>query len=81
MTREEFAKVKFKYCGHIAMEGEYQSSYVNEQYGFSVVVVTKRTCDGFARGRSHKWYNYKGKWYGWFKQFIEAIKDVEYKEF
>ena len=80
MTREEFLKVQFKYVGHLALEGEHQSSYHNEHYGFDMVVVTRMNHDGMEPGRSRKWFFYKGKWYGQLTKFLEAIKDVEYIE-
>lgn len=62
------------------MEDEHQSSYYNEQYGFKMVVVTKRYDEGMRYGRSRRYYYYNGKWHGWMKKFLEAIKDVELKE-
>lgn len=78
MTKEELAKVRFKCAGHISLEGEHQTSYYNEQYGFSMVEVTKMKRGGFDVGKSHREYCYKGKWYRKLDKFLEAIKDVEY---
>ena len=78
MTKEEFGKIPFKFVGHISMEGEHQRSYTNEQFGFNICVVTKSYNEGMMFGRSRRWYQYKGKWYGTLKKFLEAIKDVEF---
>jgi hypothetical protein len=45
-----------------------------------MVVVTKRYDEGMRYGRSRRHFYYNGKWYGWMKKFLEAIKDVEFKE-
>jgi hypothetical protein len=78
MTKEEFGKIKFKCAGHISLEGEHQISYYNDQYGISMIEVTKMKRDGFEVGKSHKEYYYKGKWYRKLDKFLWAIKDVEY---
>lgn len=78
MTAEELAKVKFKSTGHIAFSDEHQCLYSNEQYGFNLAIVTRMNRDGMVDGRSRRWYQYKGKWYGTLKKFLEAIKDVEF---
>ena len=78
MTAEELAKVKFKSTGHIAFSDEHQCLYSNEQYGFNLAIVTRMNRDGMVAGRSRRWYQYKGKWYGTLKKFLEAIKDVEF---
>ena len=78
MTREELARVPFKFVGHLSMGGEHQSSYYNEQYQFSMIEVTKMKCGGMDVGKSHSEYGYKGKWYRKLDKFLEAIKDVEY---
>ena len=78
MTKEEFVKIPFKFVGHISMIDEHQQSFKNEQYGFSMVIVTRMNCNGMIPGRSRKWFFYKGKWYGQLTKFLEAIKDVEY---
>lgn len=60
------------------MSGEHQRSYVNEEYGFGMCIVTKTFNEGMEFGRSRRYFFYKGKWYGWMKNFLEAIKDVKY---
>ena len=79
MTKEELAKVPFKAGGHLAMEDAYESTYYNDEYGFTIAEITKRTQGGYGIGKSHKEYCYKGKWYKKFDKFLEAIKDVEFK--
>lgn len=79
MTKEELAKVPFRFCGHISMADEHQISYCNEQYGFKMIVATKCYDEGMRFGRSRRHFYYNGKWYGWMKKFLEAIKDVEFK--
>lgn len=80
MTREELEKVPFKYAGHLSLEGQHQSSYYNEKYGFSMVVVTKMNRGGMEAGKSHREYCYKNKWYRRIDKFLEAIKDVKFEE-
>ena len=79
MTKEELKKVPFKFCGHLSMADCHQSTYYNEQYGFRMLVVTKCYDEGMRFGRSRRHFYYNGKWYGWKKKFLEAIKDVEFK--
>lgn len=45
-----------------------------------MAIVKRMNRDGMEAGRSRRWYQYKGKWYGTRKKFLEAIKDVEYKQ-
>lgn len=79
MTKEELAKVPFTQCGHLSMEREHSSSYINLDYGFKMVVRVKVLKDGFRFGKSRREYYYDGKWYKKFDKFLEAIKDVEFK--
>lgn len=79
MTKEEFEKIPFKQGGHLSMADAYESTYYNDEYGFTIVVITKRTQGGYGVGKSRREYNYKGKWYKKFDKFLEAIKDVEFK--
>ena len=80
MTEEELKKIPFRFCGHLSMEGCHQMSYVNEEYGIRMNVETKTYNGGMEIGRSRRYFFYKGKWYGWKKKFLEAIKDLEYKD-
>lgn len=79
MTKEELAKIPFKQGCHLAMADAYESTYYNDEYGFTIVAITKRTQGGYGLGRSHREYCYKGRWYKKFDKFLEAIKDVEFK--
>ena len=79
MTRKEFEKISFKHGWHLAMEDAYESTYYNDEYGFTIAEITKRTHGGYGLGKSRKEYNYKGIWYKKFDKFLEAIKDVEFK--
>ena len=79
MTREEFEKIPFKKGVHLAMADAYEQTYYNDKYGFVVAAITKRTQGGYGIGKSHREYNYKGKWYKKLDKFLEAIKDVKYE--
>lgn len=79
MTKEEFEKIPFKRGCHLAMADAYESTYYNDEYGFMIVGIVKRTQDGYGLGRSHREYCYNGIWYKKFDKFLEAIKDVEFK--
>ena len=79
MIKEELAKIPFKTGGHLALEGEYRQNYYNEQYGFALVDITKRSGQGFVSGKTRREYLYQGKRYKKFDKFLEAIKDVEFK--
>lgn len=80
MTLEQLKQVPFKRGGHVSMEGEHQTSYYNEQYGFTMVDIVKMNRGGMEVGRGHREYCYKGKWYRRLEKFLEAIKDVEFIE-
>ena len=79
MKAEELKKVPFRFCGHISMADEHQSTYCNEQYGFKMVTITPCYDDGMRFGRTRRHFYYNGKWYKSLKKFLEAIKDVELK--
>ena len=79
MTKEELAKIPFKTGGHLALEGEYLQNYYNEQYGFAIVDITKRSSQGFVAGKTRREYLYQGKRYRSMDKFLEAIKAVEFK--
>ena len=79
MTLEELMKVPFRFCGHISMADEHQSTYCNEQYGFKMVTITPRYDDGMRFGRTRRHFYYNGKWYKSLKKFLEAIKDIEFR--
>ena len=80
MTLEELKRVPFRFAGHIAFSDEHQSTYYNEQYGFKMVTLTRCYDEGMTYGRTRRHFYYNGKWYKSLKKFLEAIKDVEYKE-
>ena len=80
MTLEELKRVPFKMGGHVQLKDEHQTCYYNVQYGFNMVDITKMKYEGMVAGRTHREYYYKGKWYKKLDKFLEAIKDVEYKE-
>ena len=79
MTREELEKVPWKRGCHLSMADAYEQTYYNDDYGFTMAVITKRTQGGYGIGKSHSEYNYKGKWYKKLDDFLEAIKDVKYE--
>lgn len=79
MTKEELAKVPFKFSSHISMANAHQSVYFNKEYGLQMVRITQMKCDGMIAGRSRTHYYYDGQWYRSFKKFLEAIKDIKFK--
>lgn len=79
MTKEELSKVPFTLLWHMNMEHEHTSTYVNFDYGFGMCSHTK-CIDGIACGRTYTHYCHGNKVYKSLKKFLEAIKDVEFKE-
>lgn len=79
MTKEELAKVPFRFCGHISMAHEHTTTYANTEYGFKMVARTKVIKNGMDFGKTRREYYYDGKWYKKLDDFVEAIKNVEYK--
>ena len=80
MTREEFEKVPFKLTGHVSMVHQHTMTYANRQYGFVLVFSTAVKKDGFEFGKTKRTFIYDGKKYNNLESFLEAIKDVEYKQ-
>ena len=74
MTEEELKKVPFRETCHMAMEGEYTTTYMSKdgRLGFCDHVPFK---DGEPHGRSYRHYWLNGKVYKSKKKFLEAIKD------
>lgn len=79
MTREELYKVPFSFMSHMSMENEHTTTYTNREYGFTMCTHTKCK-DGIPCGRTVVHYLYKDKVYKSLDKFLEAIKDVEFKE-
>lgn len=79
MTREQLEKVPFRMSGHVSMAHEHSATYVNQQYGFVMVCRTKIIKNGMEFGKTRREFQYKGKWYKKLDDFLEAIKDVEFK--
>lgn len=79
MTLEELKKVRFKFQSHIAMADEHIATYINEQYGFMMIVRTPKK-DEFTFGRTITHYMFRGVVYKSLPKFLEAIKDVNYIE-
>lgn len=79
MTLEELKKLRFRMQSHIAIENEHVATYVNDDYGFIMQVITKKKNE-FEFGRSKRHFIYKGKRYRSLPKFLDAIKDVEYDE-
>lgn len=78
MTVDELKKVPFRFVSHLAMETYHAATYVNEQYGFTMCVRTRKK-DDFTFGRTTKHYRYEGVVYKSLPKFLEAIKDVVYE--
>ena len=79
MTREQLEKVPFRMSGHVSMAHEHSATYVNQQYGFVMVCRTKIIKNGMEFGKTRREFQYKGKWYKKLDDFLEAIRDVEFK--
>ena len=77
MTLEELKKLRFRMQSHVAMEDEHIASYVNDDYGFIMQVITKKKNE-FKFGRSKRHFIYKDKRYRSLPKFLEAIKDLKY---
>lgn len=77
MTLEELRKVRFRMQSHMAMEDEHIATYINEQYGFVMIVRTPKK-DEFTFGRAKRHFVYRGVTYKTLPKFMGAIKDVEY---
>lgn len=79
MTLEELNKVPFSFVSHMSGEHKHTSTYINKEYGFAMCTHTK-CIEGIACGRTITHYLYNDKVYKSLRKFLEAIKDVEYKE-
>ena len=79
MTKEELSKVPFRMTWQMNMEHEHTSTYVNTDYDFGMCCHTK-CIDGIDCGRTYTHYRHGNKVYKTLKKFLEAIKDVEFKE-
>ena len=79
MTLEELTKIPFRFVSHLNMEHEHCSVYANDDYGFAMCKRTK-VVDGVSCGRTITHYKHNGKVYKSLPKFVEAIKNVEYKE-
>lgn len=75
MTEQQFNQIPFRMVSHLALEHEHASTYINEEYGFSVCKHVKKK-DDFTYGRTYIHYMYQGKVYKTKQKFLEAIKDV-----
>ena len=56
MTLEELKKLRFRMQSHVAMEDEHIASYVNDDYGFIMQVITKKKNE-FKFGRSKRHFH------------------------
>ena len=74
MTEEELKKVPFRESCHMAMEGEYTTTYMSKdgRLGFCDHVPFK---DGEPHGRAFRHYRIGLKVYKSKKKFLEALKD------
>ena len=45
-----------------------------------MVTLTRFYDEGMTYGRTRRHFYYNGKWYKSLKKFLEAVKDVEFKE-
>ena len=62
------------------MAHEHTATYMSKQYGFIIVCRTKVINNGMDFGKTRREFGYQGKWYKKLDDFLEAIKDVEFKE-
>lgn len=79
MTLEELKKVPFRMQSHMALADEHIATYINEQYGFMMIVRTPKKGE-FTFGRAKRHFGYRGALYKSLPKFLEAIKDVNYVE-
>ena len=75
MTIEELKKVPFRETCHMAMEGEYTTTYMSKdgRLGFCDHVPFK---DGEPHGRAFRHYRIGLKVYKTKQKFIEALKEL-----
>ena len=62
---------------HMAMADEHIATYINEQYGFMMIVRTPKK-DEFTYGKAKRHFVYRGVTYKTLPKFMEAIKDIQY---
>lgn len=79
MTAEELAQVPFEFVCSIAMEHEHTTTLKNDEYDMGYCLHTIKRADG-GFGRSYRHYRYRDKIYKTLPKFLEAIKDVKFKE-
>ena len=79
MTIEELKKVKFRETCHMAMEGEYTTTYFSEDNRIGFCDHVPRDKYGMVKkgGRAFRRYMIDGKVYKSKEKFLEAIKDFE----
>ena len=78
MTKEELTKIPFTFKSSFSMEHEHFTEHYNKEYGFSFCTHTKKKANGDF-GRSYRHYMCQNKVYKSLDNFLEAIKDVEFK--
>lgn len=80
MTKEELSKIPFTFVAHLSMEHEHCTTYANADYDFGVCEHTRVKSDGLTFGRTYRHYRWGNRVYKTFPKFLEAIKDVPFKE-
>jgi hypothetical protein len=77
MTEEELKKVPFHKTWHVAMEGEYITTYMSKDERMIICDHVPRDECGMVKkgGRSVRHFMIDGKVYKSKKKFLEALKD------
>ena len=77
MTEEELKKVPFHKTFHLAMEGEYATTYMSKDGRLGFCDHVQRDECGMVKkgGRSVRYFMIDGKVYKSKKKFLEALKD------
>ena len=77
MTEEELKKVPFRETCHMAMEGEYTTTYMSKDGRLGFCDHVQRDKYGMVKkgGRAVRHFMIDGKVYKTKKKFLEAIKD------
>ena len=79
MTEEELKKIPFRETCHMAMAGEYTTTYASKDNRLGFCDHVPRDDNGFVKkgGRAYRHYWIDGKVYKTKEKFLEALKDFE----
>lgn len=78
MTIEELNKVRFHETCHMALDGEYTTTYISEDGRIGICDhVPRHPQTGQPKGRAYRHWMIDGKVYKSKNKFIEALKNFE----